>query len=310
MKIAQIENDNGRPSLALKVREHLYNISSLSQVMPENMDGLFGRWDDNYVILSELNNRILSHPRDYASCRIDEEKTRFLPPTIRRPSFRDFYAFLQHVQSARALRGLPVAEEWFEAPVFYFSNPNVFAGHGRSLQKPPYTEELDFELEIACIIAREGKDIPVEKAGEYIAGYTVLNDFSARDVQRCEMKVGLGPAKSKDFASGLGPWLVTPEEFVGRGKGKGFDLRMTARKNGRLISEGNFADIHFSFGEMIARASRGVTLYPGDVLGSGTVGTGCILELRPENTDGWLRPGDEIELEIEHIGRLRHTVSA
>ncbi len=309
MKIAQIEGDNGLPALALKVQDHLYNISALSDVMPGNMDDLFNRWDDNYVILSELNNRILSHAADYRSSRIDEEKTRFLPPTIGRPSFRDFYAFLQHVQSARALRGLPVAEEWFEAPVFYFSNPNVFTGHGEPVTRPPYTEELDFELEIACVISREGRDISPEEAGGHIAGYTVLNDFSARDVQRREMKVGLGPAKSKDFATGLGPWLVTPEEFIGRSAGKGFDLAMTARKNGRLISRGNFRDIHFSFGEMIARASQGVTLYPGDVIGSGTVGTGCILELRPENTEGWLQPGDVIELEIGHIGCLRHVIA-
>ncbi|RMH61090.1 MAG: fumarylacetoacetate hydrolase family protein [Calditrichaeota bacterium] len=308
MKIAQLKNDKGAPALALNVRDTLYEVSALSEVMPSDMDGLFARWDDNMVILAELQNRILSRPDEYAGYVLNMDTTTFLPPTVTRPVFRDFYAFLQHVKAARALRGLPVVDEWYAFPVFYFSNPNVFYGHNTDVPRPSYTSALDFELEIACIIAREGRDIPVDRAMDYIAGYTILNDFSARDIQKEEMRVGLGPAKSKDFASGLGPWLVTPDAFAGHGKEKGYNAVMTARKNGKEVSRGNWADIHYSFAEMIARASQSVTLYPGDVVGSGTVGTGCILELRPENTDGWLEPGDIIELEIEHIGCLRHRI--
>jgi 2-keto-4-pentenoate hydratase/2-oxohepta-3-ene-1,7-dioic acid hydratase in catechol pathway len=148
----------------------------------------------------------------------------------------------------------------------------------------------------------------IEEAGDYIAGYSILNDWSARDMQREEMKVGLGPAKGKDFATGMGPYLVTPDELSAFKKNKGFDLRMTARKNGQVISEGNWVDIHYSFEEMIVRASQEVTLFPGDVLGSGTVGTGCILEVRPENTDGWLQQGDVVELEIEKLGILKNKI--
>ena len=199
--------------------------------------------------------------------------------------------------------------EWYEIPVFYFSNHHVFSGHKAEVKKPAYTEELDFELEIACIIGKKGKNISASEAEQYIAGYSILNDWSARDIQRKEMKVGLGPAKGKDFASSIGPFLVTPEELQKYQKDKGFDLKMTARKNGKTISNGNWSDIHFSFSEMIARASDEVTLYPGDILGSGTVGSGCILELGAENTNGWLQAGDLLELEVEELGILTNRIA-
>lgn len=231
-----------------------------------------------------------------------------LPPVPRPPSFRDFYAFEQHVRTARAHRGLDMVAEWYEFPVFYFSNPAAMLGHGAPLAPPPDTAELDFELEIGAVIGRACRDLDAADAESAIAGYCVLNDWSARDLQRAEMKVGLGPAKGKDFATGLGPWLTTPDEIADRRAGKGYDLAMVARRNGAEISRGNWRDLHWSFGEMLARASRGVTLHPGDVIGSGTVGTGCILELRPERAGGWLRPGDVLELEIEGLGVLAATV--
>ncbi|HEX8680980.1 MAG TPA: fumarylacetoacetate hydrolase family protein [Ardenticatenaceae bacterium] len=223
-------------------------------------------------------------------------------------SLRDFYAFEQHVKQARARRGLEMIPEWYEMPVFYFSNHQAILGPGDTVRRPGYTEWLDFELEVAAIIGREGRDIPVEEAESYIAGYTIMNDWSARDVQRREMKVGLGPAKAKDFATSLGPWLVTPDELADRLAGKGFNLQMVARRNGQELSRGNWQTLYYSFAEMIARASEEVTLYPGDVIGSGTVGTGCILELGPEMAGGWLQPGDVIELEIERLGMLRNVV--
>jgi fumarylacetoacetate (FAA) hydrolase len=231
------------------------------------------------------------------------------PPLPRPMSLRDFYAVEQHVTNAHKVRGKTVADEWYQFPVFYFSNANAVYGPGEAVPHPSYTTEMDFELEVACVIGKTGINIPVEEAESYIFGYTIFNDWSARDIQRREVKVGLGPAKAKDFASSLGPWIVTPDELQERATGRPgvYNLEMTARINGRRVSRGDWGDLHYSFGEMIARASQDVYLLPGDVFGSGTVGGGCLLEI----TSGggpWLTPGDVIELEIERLGVLRNTV--
>lgn len=229
-------------------------------------------------------------------------------------SFRDFYAFEEHVRNARKRRGLEMVPEWYEIPVFYFSNTACIIGPNAPIRKPPDTNELDYELEMAAVIGREGSDIPVEEADNYIAGFTILNDWSARDIQRREMKVGLGPAKGKDFATSIGPYLVTPDELkehiIEEGaRGKRYDLTMTASVNGRQYSRGNARDMHWTFAELIAYASRNTVLRPGDLIGSGTVGTGCILEF-PEGTYPWLQPGDVVRLEIEELGVLENTVVA
>jgi fumarylacetoacetate (FAA) hydrolase len=213
----------------------------------------------------------------------------FRPPVLHPPTVRDFYAFEQHVKTARALRGLEVPPEWYELPVFYFSNPGAIYGPGDVIPYPPDTKELDYELEVAAVIG----------ADEQIGGFTVMNDWSARDLQRAEMKVGLGPAKGKDFATSLGPVVVTPDEFDGS------SAVMVARVNGEERSRGQLADMNFSWQRIVDHAALNTRLYPGDVLGSGTVGTGCILE----HGDGrWLQPGDVVELEVEGIGVLRNTV--
>jgi len=234
-----------------------------------------------------------------------------LMPPVTPHSFRDFYAFEAHVKNARKKRGLEMVEEWYEAPVFYFSNPSSFRAHGDVIRKPEETQELDYELEIAVVIGREGSDIPVDKADAYIAGFTILNDWSMRDIQRREMKVGLGPAKGKDFATSMGPWLVTPDELDDRlapsQTGKRYNLSMTARVNRTEYSRGNARDMQWSFAELIAEASRNTTLYPGDVIGSGTVGTGCIVEF-PQGMYPWLKPGDEVKLEVERLGALTNTI--
>jgi fumarylacetoacetate (FAA) hydrolase len=238
------------------------------------------------------------------------------------PSVRDFYAFEQHVRSARAQRGLGMIPEWYEVPIFYFTNNSEIYGHDEEVPYPIGSEELDIELEIACVIGREGKDIPVEEAANYIAGYTIMNDWSARDFQRRDMKLNLGPGKGKDFATSLGPWLVTPDELApyrvgaedpawGAGNAPAlerYDMTMLARVNGKEISRGNFSDIYYSFPQMIAWASQNARLRVGDVLGSGTVGTGCLLELGTE-VHPWFQRGDEIELEIEGIGVLRNRIA-
>ncbi len=210
-------------------------------------------------------------------------------PVLRPPAVRDFYAFEQHVKTARGLRGQEVAPEWYELPVFYFSNPSAIYGPDAEIPYPDGTEELDYELEVAAIIGAEGA----------IGGFTVMNDWSARDLQRLEMRVGLGPAKGKDFATSLGPVVVTPDEFDGSSG------LMTARVNGEERSRGQLADMHFSWERIVEQAAQNTRLYPGDVLGSGTVGTGCILE----HGDGrWLQRGDVVELEVEGIGVLRNVV--
>jgi fumarylacetoacetate (FAA) hydrolase len=234
-----------------------------------------------------------------------------LPPIPDPPSVRDFYAFEQHVKTVRAKRGLEMIPDWYEIPTFYFSNNSEIYGHDEPIPYPVGSNELDIELEIACVIGREGKDIPVEEAADYIAGYTIMNDWSARDFQFKEMKLNLGPAKGKDFATSIGPWLVTPDELASRrqesGAGERYDMTMIARVNGKEISRGNFSQIYYSFPQMIAYASRNTRLRAGDVLGSGTVGTGCIREVGIE-VQPWLQRGDVVELEIEGIGVLRNRI--
>lgn len=224
-------------------------------------------------------------------------------------SLRDFYAFEQHVKTANQNRGREVPPTWYEIPVFYFSNHTAVYGTGATIPHPKASQALDYELEVACIIGKPGRDIPAEKAEAYIFGYTIFNDWSARDVQRQEVAVGLGPAKGKDFASSFGPSIVTKDELQDRHTGRPgvYDLEMVARVNGEERSRGNWKDIHYSFGEMIARASADVTLFPGDVIGSGTVGTGCLLELTKAQGP-WLQPGDVVELEIERFGILQNTI--
>lgn len=238
---------------------------------------------------------------------IPQDAVQLLAPLPQPRSFRDFYAFEEHVQTARGRRGLEMVPEWYQFPVFYFSNHNAFVGPDAEVEKPRYTDWLDYELEIALVIGKEGRDIPVEDAHDYLFGLAVLNDWSARDVQREEVKVGLGPAKGKDFATSMGPWLVTLDELEDVREERRWKLEMTAHINGVELSRGNAHTIYYTFAELIARASEGVTLYPGDVIGSGTVGTGCLLELGPE-VHRWLTFGDVVELEIERLGVLRNRI--
>lgn len=234
-------------------------------------------------------------------------EVRLIAPLPNPKSFRDFYAFEQHVKSARENRGLKMIPEWYQIPVFYFSNHLAIKGPEDKISKPIECNWLDYELEIACIIGKQGRNITAGEAEDYIFGYCILNDWSARDLQRKEMKVGLGPAKGKDFATSIGPWIVSKDEMEPLRLGKGYDISMKARINGILLSEGNMKDIYYSFGEMVERASAGVTLYPGEIIGSGTVGTGCILELGTE-VHRWLQPGDEVEMEIDKLGVLKNSI--
>ncbi|HEX4491680.1 MAG TPA: fumarylacetoacetate hydrolase family protein [Acidimicrobiia bacterium] len=226
---------------------------------------------------------------------------RLRAPIPRPPSVRDFYAFEQHVRTARERRGLEMEPDWYELPVFYFSNPASIVGDGDDVAMPDGTAELDFELEVAAVMGGPAR----------IAGFTVMNDWSARDIQRREMKLNLGPAKGKDFATTLGPFLVTPDELEDAARDKAYDLTMTASVNGREYSRASLADIYWSFDEMIAYAARGTTLRAGDVIGSGTCGTGCILELSlVHGVDAypWLQPGDEVSLTVDRLGTITNRV--
>ena len=232
-----------------------------------------------------------------------------LLPPIQPVSLRDAYAFEDHVRKASENRGRQVPPDWYKYPAFYYTNAQTIIGHESPVHKPRYTQALDFELEIAAVIGTSGIDLDDEEAASHIFGFTIFNDWSARDVQLTEMKIGLGPAKGKDFASSLGPCILTIDELADCATDRPgvFNLGMTARINGQEKSRANFSDIYWSFGQILARISQDTTILPGEVIGSGTVGTGCLLELT-KGLGPWLQPGDLVELEVERIGILRNQV--
>jgi fumarylacetoacetate (FAA) hydrolase len=228
----------------------------------------------------------------------------FGPPILAPPTFRDFYAFEQHVGTMWKRRDMEIPEAWYRLPIFYFSNTSEIRGPDEPVWAPLGSRELDYELEVAALIDTPAQDLSATHGEEAIGGYLILNDWSARDLQREETTVRLGPAKGKDFASSIGPWLVTPDELTDARSGKGYDLAMTASVNGAELSRGSWSSAHFSFGEMVERASADVRMRPGDLLGSGTVGTGCLLEIRDETLGRYLDPGDTVSLAIERLGEL------
>lgn len=234
----------------------------------------------------------------------------FGPPVLRPPSLRDFYAFEGHVRTMWERRGGEIPEAWYRLPVFYFSNVSEIRGPGEPVWCPAASSELDYELEVAALVDTPARDLPPGGAEEAIGGFMVFNDWSARDLQREETVVRLGPAKGKDFASSFGPWLATPDELADARHGTGYDLAMTAEVNGVETSRGRWSDAQFSFGEMLARASADVGLRPGDLIGSGTVGTGCLLEVRDATLGRYLEPGDEVVLRVERLGALRTPIVA
>ncbi|MDC1038452.1 fumarylacetoacetate hydrolase family protein [Candidatus Marinimicrobia bacterium] len=282
--------------------------------IPSTLKMALENWDANFSKLKELDAslpemNIESHAGGGKPIAILEENVQLLSPIPNPQSFRDFYAFEQHVRAARKLRGLDMHPDWFKIAIFYFSNPAALYGHKEEIPYPRGTNELDYELEFAVIIANGGSDIVQEDADQYIAGYTVCNDWSARDLQREEMAMSLGPAKGKDFASSFGPYMVTPDELTDAWDDNGkLHLRMTCHVNGKLISDGNTNDLYHPFTKMIERASMNAKLLPGDILGSGTVGTGCILELRPDNVGGWIKKGDVVRMEVERLGVLENKI--
>jgi fumarylacetoacetate (FAA) hydrolase len=218
-------------------------------------------------------------------------------PVLEPPTLRDFFTFEGHVATGARLRGGSIPDYWYQAPVFYFSNPASICGPGQAVRRPEATKMLDFELEIAAVIGGDGQ----------IAGFTLMNDWSARDVQAGEMSVGLGPSKAKDFATSLGPWLVTPDELQyadGR-----LNVEARVHVNGEELSVSHAGEQHFTWPEIVAHAARDTRLRPGDVLGSGTLNGGCLLELGPLPGDRFLEPGDTVAIEAQGLGRLETRIA-
>jgi fumarylacetoacetate (FAA) hydrolase len=248
---------------------------------------------------------------------LDQPDLAFGPPVLRPTSFRDFYAFEQHVRTMWQRRGGEIPEAWYRLPIFYFSNTSELRGPGDPVWAPRGSTELDFELEVGAVVDTPAYNLPEERAAEAIGGYFVVNDWSARDLQRDESTVRLGPAKGKDFALTIGPWIVTPDELADRWSSGAAapDLAMTASVTGAdgrrvEVANGSWASARYSFAQMLARASADVHVRPGELLGSGTVGTGCLLEVKDQTLGRWLEPGDLVTLAIERIGELTTPIVA
>ena len=270
--------------------------------------------------IKNYQNQIELHIRNNDCVKHNFENINLLPPIPNPNSFRDAYAFREHVETSRKNRGLNMISEFDQFPVFYFSNHNTMFADGEEIKlMPDHFEQLDFELEFAIVIGKGGKNILSKDADQHIAGFCILNDLSSRRLQMEEMRLSLGPAKGKDFANIIGPYLVTPDELEPRGIntpfGKKYDLSMKCYLNGEILSEGNSKDMNWTFAEIIERASYGVELYPGDLIGSGTVGSGCLLEINgtkkrenPNYKEIWISEGDEIEMQIDGLGKITNRI--
>ncbi|HTZ22003.1 MAG TPA: fumarylacetoacetate hydrolase family protein [Opitutaceae bacterium] len=242
--------------------------------------------------------------------RYQESEFIFQPPVARPAAVRDFDAFEAHAQACRARGGRSLPAAWYEMPVFHFANHHALVGHEASVWAPRDSQALDFGLALGVVIGRGGRNIPERSAWEHVAGLTIVNDFAARDLELRELPAGLGPAKGRDFATAVGPWLVTRDALADRIAGDRCALTMVARVNGRELTRGDAGSLYHPIPRLIAQAARDAELFPGDLLCTGPVGGGCILDLGPENTGGWLKPGDVVELEIERLGLLRTRIVA
>jgi fumarylacetoacetate (FAA) hydrolase len=278
-------------------------------------------WSDVITTAQEVNAAIVAGKITTAS-GLPLANAQLLSPVPFPTSCRDGYAFRQHVAAARRNRGVPMIPEFDQYPIFYFTNHNSIQGPGPIRCMPDHFEKLDFELEAAIVVCKNGRNITAEQADEYIGGLMIMNDMSARRLQMEEMLLNLGPAKGKDFSTVLGPWLVTLDELTAyevpckNGHvGKSWNLGMRCWVNGVQVSEGNLADMDWTFAEIIERCAYGVDIHAGDVIGSGTVGTGCFLELNgtgklnnPDYQEQWLQPGDTVTMEIDGLGKLENTI--
>ena len=322
MKLVTYLRDE-QEQLALLINGKLYDTDILHPDLPISMSMFLNYWDDLFPLALAAERRIKEGGLE-SKRTADITEVEILAPLPHPTSCRDGYAFRQHVASARRNRKVDMIPEFDQYPILYFTNHNSIQGPGDILCMPDHFEKLDFELEAAIVVNRHGRNIKAAEADEYIAGLMIMNDMSARRLQMEEMLLNLGPAKGKDFATVIGPMLVTLDELApyevpckeGH-TGKAWNLKMSCKVNGVTVSEGNLADMDWTFAEIIERCSYGVNMYAGDVIGSGTVGTGCFLELNgtgklndPDYKEQWLQNGDEVEMEIDGLGILKNTIVA
>lgn len=313
----------GREQLGVLIDEVVYDMEVLHPDLPNSMNMFLNYWEDSFPI-AQAGELLLKEGTRSSNRGVPLRELTLLAPVPFPSSCRDGYAFRQHVAAARRNRKVEMIPEFDQYPIFYFTNHHSIQGPGEVSCMPDHFHKLDFELEAAIVICKHGRNIPAEHADEYIGGLMIMNDLSARRLQMEEMLLNLGPAKGKDFSTVIGPWLVTPDELQSfeippkQGHtGKSWNLGMKCWVNEKQVSEGNLGDMDWTFAEIIERASYGVDLYPGDVIGSGTVGTGCFLELNgtgklndPNYQEQWLQKGDLVEMEIDGLGRLSNTMVA
>lgn len=307
--------------LAILVDDILYDMEAIHPELPVSMAMFLNYWDDYFPIAQNAEQRIKSGLSGTGKGTVLQNKT-LLAPVPYPTSCRDAYAFRQHVAAARKNRQAEMSPVFDQFPVFYFTNHNSIQGPGKIVCMPDHFEKLDFELEAAIVICKPGKNITAATADDHIGGLMIMNDVSARQLQLEEMLLNLGPAKGKDFATVIGPMLVTLDELEGfevpckvNHTGKAWNLQMKCTVNGIAVSNGNLSDMDWTFAEIIERCSYGVNLFAGDIIGSGTVGTGCFLELNgtgklndSDYKEQWLKEGDVVEMEIEGLGKLTNTI--
>jgi fumarylacetoacetate (FAA) hydrolase len=317
MKLVSYKTEESE-HLGVFVNGHIYNLNSCDKLIPDNMNAFLAGGEELMDRAKKINTAIIT-----ATLAAKEEIFfEVMAPVPHPSSCRDGYAFRQHVASARRNRKLDMIPEFDSYPIFYFTNHNAIQGPGEITCMPDHFEKLDFELEAAVVIGKKGRNICAAEADDYIAGYMIMNDMSARTLQMEEMLLNLGPAKGKDFSTVIGPWLVTPDELEAYKVpakpghiGNAYNLSMKCWVNGVEVSSGSVADMDWTFAEIIERCAYGVDILPGDVIGSGTVGTGCFLELNgtgllndPSFKPQWLQEGDVVEMEITGLGRLSNTI--
>lgn len=313
-------SEKGLTHLGVLEGHNVYRVQDLDAGLPDDMISWLASGEKGFHQLNTALEPVQSGVRKVEPV----SDYHLLAPVPRPTSCRDGYAFRQHVAAARRNRGVEMIKEFDQYPIFYFTNHLAVQGPGEIFCMPDHFQQLDFELEWAIVIGKEGRNIRAAEADAYIGGFTIMNDLSARKLQMEEMLLNLGPAKGKDFSTIIGPWLVTPDELESKRVaakpghvGNNYDLSMKCWVNGKQVSEGNVSDMDWTFAEIIERCSYGVTLYPGDVIGSGTVGTGCFLELNgtarlnnPQHQAQWLMPNDTVTMEIDGLGTLENTIRA
>jgi len=326
MKLISYTNNQQTNQLGIFYDDHVYDIMNILKAepsygkLPGTMREFLMQGSEAMNIAKKINSDIIKGK--FEELAINLKPSQWLAPVPEPTSCRDAYAFRQHVASARRNRGVEMIPEFDQYPIFYFTNHNAVQGPGDIVCMPDHFKSLDFELEASVVIGKKGLNIKASEADEYIAGYMIMNDMSARVMQMEEMKLNLGPAKGKDFSTVVGPYLVTPDELESYKinpkdghTGNSFNLEMKCWVNGTLVSEGNMGDMDWTFAEIIERCAYGTPILPGDIIGSGTVGTGCFLELNgtarlnnPNAVPQWLQDGDEVEMQITGLGCLKNTI--